>query len=395
MKSYVHNLLASCLLLAFTASVPAAELPRGITAEKPAEGPFVKLDDGQFMVPYTMMIPGTKVPLTMIPIPGGKFSMGSPTDEEGHKPDEGPQVEISVQPFWMGKTEVTWDQYWTYMDMYPVFKKFEIEQIRIVNDTNVIDAVTAPTELYEPDTTYEYGDDGNMPAVTMTQYAAKQYTKWLTGITRDQYRLPTEAEWEYACRAGTTTPYSFGNDPSQLGDYAWFKDNSEESLQPVGTKKPNPWGLYDMHGSVWEWVLDSYSEDGYQHLAIKPDLTAANAIAWSDREYPRTVRGGSWDDAAVASRSASKMASDDVNWKQTDPNEPKSPWWYTDDPARSVGFRLVRPLKPLPREEMKKYWEVDNEAVGWAVQNRLEERRGVQGLVDDKLPDAILKLKNE
>jgi formylglycine-generating enzyme len=395
MNMLLKTTLATLCLAALALPAGAQEPARGLTREQHSEGPYVKTDDGRFMVPYTMNIPGTDVSLTMMPIPGGKFSMGSPAGEPGHQADEGPQVEISIQPFWMAKTEVTWAQYWTYMNMYPVFKQFEIEQMRIVDDTNVIDAVTAPTELYEPDTTYEYGDEPDMPAVTMTQYAAKQYTKWLTGITGDQFRLPTEAEWEYACRAGTTTPYSFGDDASQLGEYAWYKENSEGSLPTVGQKKPNPWGLYDMHGGVWEWVLDSYSEEGYQHLADKTDLTAAKAIAWSDVEYPRTVRGGSWDSPASDCRSASKLPSNDVDWKMTDPNEPKSPWWYTDDPARSVGFRLVRPFKPLPRAEMARYWEIDNDAVRWAVENRLEERRGVQGLVDEQLPDAILKLENK
>jgi formylglycine-generating enzyme required for sulfatase activity len=391
LKSTLAALLVACLTLSATAQ----ELPLGLTKVQPDQGPYVKTPAGLFMVPYTTNIPGTEIPLSMVPIPGGKFSMGSPASEAGHKADEGPQVEISIQPFWMAKTEISWAQYWTYMNMYPVFKQFEIKNMRIIDGTNVTDAVTAPTELYEPDTTYEYGDDPNMPAVTMTQYAAKQYTKWLSKLTGDQYRLPTEAEWEYACRAGTTTPYHFGDDPSQLSEYAWYKENSEESLPPVGKKKPNPWGLYDMHGSVWEWVLDSYSEEGYQHLADKADLTAIQAIAWSDVEYPRTVRGGSWDSPAEDLRSAAKLASNDVDWKMTDPNEPKSPWWFTDDPARSVGFRIVRPLKPLPRKEIAKYWEIDNDSVRWAVENRLEERRGVQGVVDEKLPDAILQLEED
>src|SRR5688500_7516777 len=98
----------------------------------------------------------------------------------------------------------------------------------------------------------------------MSQFAARQSTRWLSGISTQSLRLPREAEWEYACRAGTTTAFSFGDDPKQLGDYAWYFENSGEKMNHVAKKKPNPWGLYDMHGNVGEWVLDEYIVDGYK-----------------------------------------------------------------------------------------------------------------------------------
>ena len=131
----------------------------------------------------------------------------------------------------------------------------------------------------------------------MTQFAAKMYCKWLSAKTGRYYRLPTEAEWEYACRAGTKTAYSFGDDPTKLGDYAWFSDNSDEKYHKVGLKKPNPWGLYDMHGNVAEWCLDQYVADQYKRLGNKP---VANPVVPVTKPYPQVARGGAWTDEAPA-----------------------------------------------------------------------------------------------
>ncbi len=380
----------------FLAAGAAAEEPGkvlGLRPTQPEKGPFVKTERG-YMVPYTDKIPGTDVTFEMLPIPGGTFSMGSPADEEGREDVEGPQFIVTVEPFWMAKTEVTWAQYKAYMKMYSLLKQFESNQVRRVTDANRIDAVTAPTALYDPSFTYEFGEDPQLPAVTMTQFAAKQYTKWLSGLTGEQYRLPSEAEWEYACRAGAKTAYSFGDDPAGLDDYAWHAGNSEYEPRLVAQKKPNAWGLYDMHGNVWEWVLDEYLEDGYQRFAGKK-LKAADAVAWPTKAYPRVVKGGSWDDEADRCRCAAKMGSDDPEWSTEDPNLPLSPWWFTTDPSRAVGFRFIRPLNERPKAEMAKYWEPDVEAIKLDVENRLLEGRGVLGVVDPGLPQAAEALSDE
>jgi len=395
-RKHFHKLLFAVVAIFLAGSLAAAadkEQTLGIVSEKPSEGPFVETEQG-FMVPYQVTIPGTDVTFEMIPCPGGKFTMGSPEDENGRNEDEGPQVEIEMQPFWFGKTEVTWKEYKAYMAMHDVFKGFTSFQMREITEDKEVDAITAPSNLYDPSFTFKAGKGPDQPAVTMTQYAAKQYTKWLSGLTGTFYRLPSEAEWEYACRAGTTTAYSFGDDPKQLGEYAWFKGNSDGKRQDVAQKKPNPWGLYDMHGSAAEWVLDGLSEDGYADWEGK-QLTAATAVNWPTEVYPRVVRGGSWEMSAKACRSAARFGSEDEEWKEEDPNFPLSPWWYTSSPATGVGMRVFRPLQvPASAEEKEKYWKADNEDVIADVDIRINaEGRGARGFVDKDLPAAIDELK--
>jgi formylglycine-generating enzyme required for sulfatase activity len=173
------------------------------------------------------------------------------------------------------------------------------------------------------------------------------------------YRLPTEAEWEYACRAGTTTAYSFGDDPADLDDHGWYFDNADDRYRKIGAKKANPWGLYDMHGNVAEWVLDRWDAGFY----AAHDGLVKDPVAWPADEYPRVVRGGSWDDDPDALRSAARGASKRT-WKLQDPQLPKSIWYHTD--ASFVGFRVVRPLRALadvPADDLARVWEADLDEV--------------------------------
>ncbi len=306
------------------------------------------------MKAYTNTIPGTVVTYEMLPIPGGEFVMGTPDSEPKRKPDEGPQHKVKISPFWMGKYEVTWDQYLLFM--YPDDEKKLREANATPEDVNeVSDAVTRPSKPYV-DMSFGMGKSSRsggkgFPAIAMTQHGANKFCHWLSAKTGHFYRLPTEAEWEYACRAGTTTAYSFGDDPSQLGDYGWFFDNSDSKYQEVGKKKPNPWGLYDMHGNATEWVLDQFDPDYYKACAQKGVVTDP----WNKatKPYPHSVRGGSWDEDPPALRSGARLGSD-RNWKMQDPQLPKSIWYLTD--AKIVGFRIVRPLQVPTAEELAKYW---------------------------------------
>lgn len=318
-------------------AVRALEVPNA-TAKTEAE-----------MKPYTDKITDSKVTFDMLPIRGGTFKMGSPDGEAGRKEDEGPVHEVKVSPFWMGKCEVTWNEYEIFMFKLDIARRKQFGNEPTALD-KFADVAARPTKPYT-DMTFGMGKEG-YPAICMTQLAAKKYCQWLSAKTGRYYRLPTEAEWEYACRAGTTTAYSFGDDASKLDEYAWSYDNSEDAYHPVGRKKPNPWGLFDMHGNVAEWCCDQYVPDFYKQFAGK---LAVNPIAVPKSVEPCVVRGGSWDDDPEGLRSAVRRGSH-KDWKQQDPQIPQSIWYYTD--ALFVGFRVVRPLvEPTPEEKAK--YEID------------------------------------
>jgi formylglycine-generating enzyme required for sulfatase activity len=282
---------------------------------------------GAASTPYRVTIPETTVSYGMVPIPAGAFEMGSPGPEN---PDEQPQHKVRVDAFWMQEHEVTWDEYRLFM--------FSAQA-----KDDLVDAVSRPTRPYV-EMSFGMGING-YPAISMTQHAANKYAEWLSARIGEFYRLPTEAEWEYACRAGTSTAYFFGGDAARLGDYAWYSENAGGKYQKVATRKPNPWGLYDMLGNAMEWTLDQYA-------AYAPG-EAANPRVESKAPYPHSVRGGSWKDPATACRCASRVPSS-ASWKRQDPQLPKSIWYHTD--AQWLGFRLVRPAKIPSAEEMYKAW---------------------------------------
>ncbi|MCP4847933.1 MAG: SUMF1/EgtB/PvdO family nonheme iron enzyme [Verrucomicrobiaceae bacterium] len=302
-------------------------------------------EQGQ-MAHYSSKIPASKATYHMIAVPGGNFRMGSPEAEEKRKTNEGPQRLVQIAPFWIGKFEVSWDQYESFMIDGGRRNKNGSKKFPDPNDSD-IDLVSRPTKPYV-EMTFGMGKEG-FPAISMTQHAALQYCKWLSAQTGHFYRLPTEAEWEYACRAGTTTKYSFGDNAKELHSYAWFIDNADFTYQKIGTKKPNPWGIHDMHGNVAEWTLDIISPGGYNKEATD------NPLATGRELYPRAVRGGSWNDFADGLRSATRLGSR-KSWKQQDPQLPKSIWYHTD--AQWLGFRIVRPLEIPSPEQMQRIWNM-------------------------------------
>jgi len=283
---------------------------------------------------YAEVIPGTDLRIEMISIPGGTFTMGS-TEGLAGQPDEGPAHQVSVDPFWMSAVEITWDQY----EAFLYRNKDEIphpEPGPIELDVDGVSGATMP---------YVNFNKPGYPVVNVTQYAASVFCEWLTARTGRFYRLPTEAEWEYACRAGSKGAFSF-EDPSQIDEYAWYSGNSNATVNRGRMKKPNDWGLYDMYGNAAEWVLDYYREDGY--VVAEKD----NPLISKDELYPHVVRGGSWKAQPADLRCAARGKSE-PDWKKQDPQFPKSLWWHTD--ALYVGFRIVRPVRAPDPSEWEKF----------------------------------------
>jgi formylglycine-generating enzyme required for sulfatase activity len=249
----------------------------------------------------------------------------------------------------MSETEITWTLYQQYLNRgQPAAPADSATTDARSGETVRIeaDAVSGATMPYV-DMSLGMGKGPGLPVGNVTRKAAARFCQWLSAQTGHFYRLPTEAEWEYAARAGSPDPYFFGSDPDSLEAYAWYEGNSGGRYQVVGKKKPNPWGLYDILGNVAEWTLDGYDPAGYN-----PDAGAYNP---AQTEYPGVLRGGHFRGTAADLRSAARLASDPV-WKQRDPQFPRSKWWFTDAPF--AGFRIVRPLHPPDPEEYAKYWDI-------------------------------------
>jgi formylglycine-generating enzyme required for sulfatase activity len=251
----------------------------------------------------------TKSGIEMVVIPAGSFEMGS----KSGRADEKPVHKVTIDSFLMDRTEVTQGEYEKLgkIEAFPNPSHFKgadlpVEQVTYPMAANFCNARSKLEGLkpcYNDNVECDFEADG--------------------------YRLPTEAEWEYACRAGSQTDYSFGSDARKLGDVAWFADNAAKKTHPVGQKKANPWGLFDMHGNVAEWCHDAFDKDYY---ANSPDKNPRGPT--DGKEY--VLRGGSWKSNADAARSAFRLG--------------ETAGFSDACLARdAIGFRCVRKADPASR----------------------------------------------
>ena len=298
---------------------------------------------------FMATIPGTAASISMIAVPGGEFTMGSPSDEPFRKENEGPQRKVKVSPFFMGEVEVTWDQFWAFYSETMSEGRTPPAVIYANNSREDIDAVSGPTPPFGlPDQGWGMG---SRPAITMTHYSAQIFCQWLSLKTGRKYRLPTEAEWEYAARGGTATPYFFEGNPKKLSNEGFLKsifkpdttgiyshavyvNTSGNRTQEPSEARPNPFGLKNMLGNVMEYCSDWYAEDAYKSVS-DGELDPKGPSEGTEH----VVRGGHYNSDAAELRSAARSHTEHDDWLRTDPQNPKSIWWYSD--VKGIGFRVV------------------------------------------------------
>ena len=298
---------------------------------------------------FTEKIPGTPISFEMKAIPGGTFKMGSPKKEDFHRADEAPVHDVKVSPFFMAEVETTWSQFWA-------FYAHTMSEGRTPPETTYarnlqaldVDGISGPTPPFGfPDQGWGSND---RPAITMTHYAAETFCQWLSEKTGKTYRLPTEAEWEYAARANTQTPYFFDGKPKDFSDYGFwrrffpaktdnittyviYKKNSYNRSQEPDVVEPNPFGLKNMLGNVMEYTADRYNPEAYAQRADG----AKDPIVTQGEEW--VIRGGNYASDASEVRAAARSYTQHDEWMKTDPQQPKSIWWYSD--YKGIGFRVV------------------------------------------------------
>lgn len=359
-----------------------ATLP-GVQKHVPETGWYVKTDRG-VMVPYQVSFHDSQVKFVMQPIPGGRFifeipQVGSESDENIRGKIEPRRIAVDVEPFWMAVHEVTWGEYREFQKLEVRFKEHQTRKLKLVEEKDEFDIVTAPSAVYDAHTIEQAGKEEDQPAVCMTQYSAKQYTKFLSLSTGSFYRLPSAAQWQYACLAGRE-PEELLEGVAMLDLSAWSKRNAKQRRHRVGGLKPNPWGIFDMQGNVSEWVLDDARFEGkkWQEMSLTDD----QAISWPDSGWGRLVCGGDFTVDPKNCMHNSWKASHE-NWNEDDPELPQSPFWLQSDNSTGVGFRIIRPLtEPATREEREKFWKADCDWLVEAIKSHVDENwRGAKGKV--------------
>jgi len=295
---------------------------------------------------FTEYIPNSSVSFDMKAIPGGKFKIGSPHDELFREDDEGPSKEVELSKFFMGEIEVTWDEYMAfYSQTAGEGRSTDTEGIR--NNADELDAIVGATPPYgQPDQGW---GQGQRPAISISYHAAETYCKWLSQVTGKTYRLPTEAEWEYAARAGQEGPYFFDVDPKKvmkkgffsskpdtttINSFVVYKENSGLKTQEPDFVQANQYGLKNMLGNVAEFCADWYSPDA---IADLKDGAKNPKGPSSGQEH--VVKGGTYRSDASQVRISNRDYTRTTDWLKTDPQAPKSIWWFSD--CFHVGFRVV------------------------------------------------------
>ncbi|MEO1498302.1 MAG: SUMF1/EgtB/PvdO family nonheme iron enzyme [Planctomycetota bacterium] len=426
LRRFVYR-TALCLTPVVATGFDRAAADPGVS-DTPLAGGWNVEHEGRFLTPYLVKAPGTDVEIEMVPVPGGVVRVSvAPFDAEdpAATPEGEEFVEVELPPFWISRHEVTWQSYWDYMELdanYTAIRQLKTlaagdrrgaaeaalagratlgEAVARDPEFGAVDAVTAPTPLYDSSTTYESGREPNLPAVSMTTFAAKQFTKWLSRLTGVDYRLPSEAEWEYAARSGREQAVGADTgdidaqniDADEIGARAWYVDNADWVARPVGEKLPNAWGLHDTLGNAAELVLDGARPAGRPELAGKRVGWRA-AVAWPEGDYGLIAKGGHYDSEIEELTTTTRLVTND-EWKDADPNLPRSPWWFASYPSNGVGFRIVRPITPIDPTLHAKVWDAAAESVARAVDERLREGRGKIGWLDPALPQALEELDDD
>lgn len=307
---------------------------------------------------HEQAVPGTPLSFHTVLVPPGTLDWAEEVS--------GKRVEVQMDGFYIGVHEVTWDLY----DAFAYDKGVVGESVADA------DGVSRPSPEYVP-LNLSMGRSGGFPAASMSQLAAKQFTKWLTVRTGTFHRLPTEAEWRYAMMRGDRVNRSDATSVNSIIDHgAWHLENSDEQYHRVGEKVADISGLFDMRGNVAEWVLDGYVDDPVSaRIAAGDDAKRGTWFVTPTKKYPRATMGGSFmtspgDMTGVRREPSSR------SWNLTDPALPTSIWWLRE--GQLVGFRVVQPINPPPRDQWERYWEPDIEQDREIYQHQRVER-GLDG----------------